>query len=224
MSGDGHTVYWETIVVGTRGAKPAVFLHGGPGGATGPGNRRLFDPALYDVLMFDPAWLWQVISRMPRSKANTTWHLVADIRAAAGDDGRRAMAGLRRLLGLDAGACLCRDASERVSELVLRGIYTLTARARLVLPVSACPNVPRHVGALHRPIPERAPRDDGGLSPPAHRKRSRGAVALRDCLEQLGRRDDHAPAQSRLFGRILAKPNFALAFARIENHFFVHDG
>ena len=40
--GDGHTIYWERV--GTRGAKPAVFLHGGPGGGTSPTQRRLFDP------------------------------------------------------------------------------------------------------------------------------------------------------------------------------------
>src|SRR5438093_1202834 len=49
--GDGHLVYWERI--GTRGAKPAVFLHGGPGGATSPRHRRAFDPKLYDVILFD---------------------------------------------------------------------------------------------------------------------------------------------------------------------------
>src|SRR5690606_12637888 len=49
--GDGHTIYWERI--GTKGAKPAVFLHGGPGGGTSPTQRRLFDPTLYDVLLFD---------------------------------------------------------------------------------------------------------------------------------------------------------------------------
>ena len=31
--GDGHRVRWERV--GTRGAKPAVFLHGGPGAANG---------------------------------------------------------------------------------------------------------------------------------------------------------------------------------------------
>ena len=49
--GDGHTIYWERV--GTKGAKPAVFLHGGPGGTISPDHRRLFDPALYDVLLFD---------------------------------------------------------------------------------------------------------------------------------------------------------------------------
>ena len=49
--GDGHVIYWERA--GTPGAKPAVFLHGGPGGTIGPNHRRLFDPALYDVTLFD---------------------------------------------------------------------------------------------------------------------------------------------------------------------------
>lgn len=49
--GDGHSIYYERC--GTKGAKPAVFLHGGPGGGISPNHRRLFDPALYDVLLFD---------------------------------------------------------------------------------------------------------------------------------------------------------------------------
>ena len=74
--GDGHQIYWERF--GTKGAKPAVFLHGGPGGATGPGNRRLFDPALYDVMMFDQRGCGKSVPHASID-ANTTWHLVADI-------------------------------------------------------------------------------------------------------------------------------------------------
>jgi proline iminopeptidase len=50
-AGDGHTVYYERC--GKRGGKPAVFLHGGPGGGISPEHRRLFDPARYDVMLFD---------------------------------------------------------------------------------------------------------------------------------------------------------------------------
>ena len=49
--GDGHVIYWERC--GTPGAKPAVFLHGGPGSGCSAKQRQQFDPALYDVLLFD---------------------------------------------------------------------------------------------------------------------------------------------------------------------------
>ena len=48
--GDGHSIYWERV--GTKGAKSVVFLHGGPGGGCNPNQRRVFDPALYDVLLW----------------------------------------------------------------------------------------------------------------------------------------------------------------------------
>ena len=74
--GDGHRVYWERV--GTKGAKPAVFLHGGPGGATSPKQRRVFDPKLYDVILFDQRGCGKSTPHASL-EANTTWHLVADI-------------------------------------------------------------------------------------------------------------------------------------------------
>jgi len=49
--GDGQEIYWETS--GNPDGKPAVFLHGGPGGGSKPDNRRLFDPARYRIVVFD---------------------------------------------------------------------------------------------------------------------------------------------------------------------------
>ena len=74
--GDGHQVYWERS--GTRGAKPAVFLHGGPGGGISPKHRQLFDPKLYDVILFDQRGCGKSTPNASLD-ANTTWHLVADI-------------------------------------------------------------------------------------------------------------------------------------------------
>jgi proline iminopeptidase len=74
--GDGHVLYYERV--GTRGAKPAVFLHGGPGGGISPDHRRLFDPARYDVLLFDQRGCGQSTPHASL-EANTTWHLVDDI-------------------------------------------------------------------------------------------------------------------------------------------------
>ena len=79
--GDGQQVYWEEC--GNPSGKPAVFLHGGPGGGVQPKVRRLFDPARYRVVLFDQRGCGR--SRPHASEpgadlsANTTWHLVADI-------------------------------------------------------------------------------------------------------------------------------------------------
>ena len=76
--GDGHVLAWERC--GTPGATPAVFLHGGPGGGIAPDHRRLFDPARYDVLLFDQRGCGRSTPHAGLT-ANTTWHLVADIEA-----------------------------------------------------------------------------------------------------------------------------------------------
>lgn len=118
--GDGHTLYWERC--GTPGAKPAVFLHGGPGGGASDDHRRQWDPALYDVLLFDQRSCGR---SMPFAslEANTTWHLVADIERL------RAMSGHERwqVFGGSWGSTLAlayaETHPERVTELVLRGIF-----------------------------------------------------------------------------------------------------
>lgn len=118
--GDSHTVYWERC--GTPGGKPAVFLHGGPGGGCSPAQRQQFDPALYDVLLFDQRGCGRS-TPFASLEANTTWHLVSDIEAL------REMAGHDKWLvfGGSWGSTLALAYAEthpsRVSELVLRGIF-----------------------------------------------------------------------------------------------------
>ena len=78
--GDGHTIYYERC--GTPGGKPAVFLHGGPGGGVTPDHRRLFDPSLYDVMLFDQRGCGRSTPHAELN-ANTTWHLVERLRQIA---------------------------------------------------------------------------------------------------------------------------------------------
>ncbi|HYD05715.1 MAG TPA: alpha/beta fold hydrolase, partial [Reyranella sp.] len=119
--GDGHSLYWERC--GTPGAKPAVFLHGGPGAGCSPAHRRQFDPGRYDILLFDQRGCGR--SRPHASlEANTTWHLVEDIERL------REMAGVERWMafggswGSTLALAYAQAHPERVTELVLRGIFT----------------------------------------------------------------------------------------------------
>lgn len=118
---DGHAIAWE--LSGNPRGRPAVVLHGGPGGGRTPDHRRLFDPARYSVLLFDQRGCGG--SRPHASlNANTTWHLVADIERL------RRMIGVRQwlVLGGSWGCALAlayaQTHPERVSALVLRGVFT----------------------------------------------------------------------------------------------------
>jgi len=220
--GDGHSVYWERF--GTKGAKPAVFLHGGPGGATGPNNRRLFDPARYDVMMFDQRGCGKSTPHAS-IEANTTWHLVADIERL------REMMGVETWLvfggswGSTLALAYAETHPERVSELVLRGVYTLTkAELDWYYQFGVSEMFPDKWERFQAPIPE----NERHEMMAAYRRRLTGT----NREEQLR----CAVAWSSWEGETITllpnpdysdhfyDPEFALAFARIENHFFVHAG
>ena len=117
---DLHEIYWEES--GNPDGKPAVFLHGGPGGGTDPRMRRFFDPRRYRIVLFDQRGCGR--SRPHSSLVdNTTWHLVADIEA------------LREYLRIDRwqvfggswgstlGLAYAETHPERCTGLILRGIF-----------------------------------------------------------------------------------------------------
>lgn len=118
--GEGHSLYYERV--GTPGAKPAVFLHGGPGGGMSPSHRRQWDPARYDVLLFDQRGCGKSLP-FAEIEHNDTWRIVADIERL------RVMCGHERwqVFGGSWGATLAlayaQKHPERVTELVLRGVF-----------------------------------------------------------------------------------------------------
>ena len=118
--GDGHRLYWE--LCGNPEGKPAVFLHGGPGGGSSPDHRRQFDPERYNVLVFDQRGCGKS-TPYASLEANTTAHLVADIERL------REMAGIDQWLvfggswGSTLSLAYAQAHPERVTELVLRGIF-----------------------------------------------------------------------------------------------------
>ncbi|XP_072993979.1 proline iminopeptidase [Typha latifolia] len=71
-----HTLYWEQS--GNPDGHPVVFLHGGPGAGTSPSNRRFFDPEFYRIILFDQRGAGRSTPHACLEN-NTTWDLVDDI-------------------------------------------------------------------------------------------------------------------------------------------------
>ena len=123
----GHKLYWETC--GNPQGRPALFLHGGPGGGCSVNSRRLFDPQRHRVVLFDQRGCGRSRPHAGTEpagalRAHTTAYLVSDMEV------------LRRALGIDRwllvggswGATLAlayaQAHPERVSALILRGVFT----------------------------------------------------------------------------------------------------
>nr|WP_295785768.1 prolyl aminopeptidase [Rhodoferax sp.] len=219
---EGHTLYWE--LCGNPQGKPAVFLHGGPGSGCIADHRRLFDPERYCVLLFDQRGCGRSTPHANLDN-NTTWHLVADIERL------RALLGVDRWLvfGGSWGSALAlayaQTHPQAVSALVVRGIFTLRqAELHWYYQEGASWLFPDLWEAYLAPIPAA----ERGDMMAAYRERLIGA----DPVAQLAA----AKAWSVWEGKTIrllpdaanaakhAADHFALAFARIENHYFVHSG
>jgi proline iminopeptidase len=219
--GDGHSIYYERA--GTAGAKPAIFLHGGPGGGIAPEHRRLFDPALYDVMLFDQRGCGRSTPHAGL-EANTTWHLVADIERL------RQIMGVEKWLvfggswGSTLGLAYAETHPERVSALILRGVYTAT-RPELdwYYQFGVSEMFPDKYEAFQAPIPE----PERGAMMAAYRKlltgddRDRQIAAAKAWSLWEGETITLLPSPGLTTAH--GDDHFALAFARIENHYFVHD-
>jgi proline iminopeptidase len=226
--GDGQKIYWE--VSGNPDGKPAVFLHGGPGGETTPKHRRLFDPAKYRIVLLDQRGSGRSIPHASAADAdlstNTTWHLVADLERL------REHLGIERwlVLGGSWGSALALAYAEThpqsVTHLVLRGIFTLRASelAWFYEGRGAEQLFPDLWESFVAPIPLE---ERGSMIQAYHRRLNDPDPAV------------HGPAavawatweastitllKSPDVVATFAAPHYAIAFARIENHYFVNEG
>ncbi|MEB3414846.1 prolyl aminopeptidase [Alteriqipengyuania sp. WL0013] len=118
--GEGHSLYYERV--GTPGEKPAVFLHGGPGGGMSPDHRRQWNPDKYDVLLFDQRGCGKSLP-FAEIEHNDTWRIVGDIeelREMCGHDAWQVFGGS---WGATLALAYAQEHPDRTTEIVLRGVF-----------------------------------------------------------------------------------------------------
>lgn len=219
---DGHEVYYE--VCGAPEGRPCVILHGGPGGAINPTMRRFFDPSKWRMALFDQRGCGRSTPNASLEH-NTTWTLIEDIERL------RIHLGVEKwtVFGGSWGSTLALAYAiahpDRVEALVLRGVFLLTARelrwfyqdgASMLFPdawerfLAPIPEDERHdlMGAFHR-----------RLTSPDRSVQAKAAEAWSqwegDTISIRG-----PEARPSKFN----ETDFAIAFARIECHYFVNGG
>jgi len=219
-----HELHFEES--GNPKGKPAVFLHGGPGGAVSAAMRRFFNPRKYRIILFDQRGCGR--SRPHASLVdNTTWHLVADIEAL------RQHLNIRRwqVFGGSWGSTLAlayaQQYPERVTELVLRGIFLLR-RSELHWfyqdELGAAALFPDLWEQYLAPIP-RAERGD--MMAAYYRRLTSRSAAVRVRAARAWSVWEAATSYLQAGRSAVAKfddADYAAAFARIECHYFVNGG
>ena len=221
---DLHEIYFEES--GNPKGKPAVFLHGGPGGGTDPKMRRFFDPRRYRIVLFDQRGCGN--SRPHASLfENTTWALVSDMEKL------RAHLKIDRWLvfGGSWGSTLALAYAEshpnRCTELVLRGIFLLR-RWELEWfyqsPGGAAALYPDLWEKFIEPIPEN---ERGDMMAAYYRRLVSDDTAELTRAAKAWSIWEGATSFLRLNPDYVAKfgeDTYAAAFARIECHYFVNGG
>jgi proline iminopeptidase len=217
-----HELYYEEC--GNPAGKPVVLLHGGPGGGSTAIMRRYHDPERYRIVLFDQRGCGRSTPHASLEE-NTTWHLIEDIEQL------RARLGIERwqVFGGSWGSTLAlayaETHPERVTELVLRGIFTLRRTELEWFYQEGCSWIfPEAFAEYAGIIPEE---ERGDLIAAFYRRLTGDDPALQ--LEAArawsaweGKTLSLLPDAERV--RRFSEDEYALAFARIECHYFMHGG
>jgi proline iminopeptidase len=216
-----HTLYYEQC--GNPAGTPVVFLHGGPGGGTSPDHRRFFDPDAYRAVVFDQRGAGKSTPHAALEE-NTTWDLVADIERL------RVHLGIDRwvVFGGSWGSTLALAYAEthpdRVRALVLRGIFLCRPKEiHWFYQDGASAIFPDRWEEYLAPIPAA---ERGDLVNAYYRRLTSDDEPARLAAAQAWSVWEGSTVRLLPDPKVVADfgdPHKALALARIECHYFVHN-
>jgi proline iminopeptidase len=217
-----HNLYYEQS--GNPDGKPIVFLHGGPGGGVNAEQRTLFDPQQYRIVLFDQRGAGK---STPHAclEDNTTWHLVDDIERLRTHLNIEKWVVFGGSWGSTLALAYAETHPDRVKALILRGIFMLR-RKELIWFYQEGANFlfPEAFDKYLEPIPvvER-----GDVMSAYHRRLTGTDEAEKLKCAKAWTTWEMSTSRLYVDPSTVAKgeeDHFALAFSRIENHYFVNGG
>ncbi|PKU84226.1 proline iminopeptidase isoform X2 [Dendrobium catenatum] len=219
---DVHTLYWEQS--GNPSGHPVVFLHGGPGGGTSASNRQFFDPEFYRIILFDQRGAGKSTPHACLEE-NTTWDLVNDIELLR----EHLQISEWQVFGGSWGSTLALAYSQKhpdkVTGLILRGIFLLRKKeldwfyeggAATIFPDA------------WEPFRDFIPESERGCFIDAYHKRltsddTHTKVMAAKIWSTWELTTAHLIPNEEAINKG-TDDHFALAFARIESHYFFNKG
>ena len=219
---DEHEIYYEEC--GNPNGKPAVFLHGGPGGGGSTKVRGFFDPELFRIVIFDQRGCGR---SKPHAclKNNTTWDLVEDIERLKEKLEIKKWLVFGGSWGSTLSLAYAQTYPDSVSELVLRGIFMLRDKElKWFYQDGASRIFPEAWEGFLKPIKEEDRHDLMGayykiFTGDDEKKKMEAAVAWSKWEGSVSTLS-HKPEMISSY----SESKFALAFALIENHYFINKG
>jgi proline iminopeptidase len=216
-----HTIYVEQA--GNPKGTPVVFLHGGPGGGLDADYRRFFDPQFYRIILFDQRGAGQSTPSAELTD-NGTWELVSDIEQIRDHLAIKNWLVFGGSWGSTLALAYAIKHPDRVTGLLLRGIFLCRpSEIQWFYQEGASQLFPDIWEEFLKPIPQNERHD----LVTAYYKRLCGTDPKQQ-LECAKAWSKWEAATSRLLPKANAVAAFddeklALAFARIECHYFVNN-
>lgn len=217
-----HTLYYEQS--GNPNGKPVVFLHGGPGGGTNSKCRRFFDPAIYRIVLFDQRGCGRSTPHA-ELEGNTTWDLVADIERLREHLDLPAWQVFGGSWGSTLALAYAQTHPGKVTELVLRGIFMLRRWELEWFYQKGCDALYPDAWETYLSVIPEAERGD--LMSAYHRRLTSSDAKVRTEAARTWSIWEGATSflyQDTTHIASSGEDEFALAFARIECHYFVNGG